>query len=267
MEHVDLGGLRVAYHSRGAGRPLVLLHGGVCDGRVFAPQLDDLSDRFRVVAWDAPGCGGSSDPPGSFRLSDFADVLAGFVAALDLDRPHVLGHSWGSGLAIELVDRHPGLVSSLVLAGGYAGWAGSLPADEVAERLRAALDLADRLPDGFDPTSIPGLFSDVMPPQRRAALATVMSDIRPTGTRVMARAFAEADLRDALGRVTVPTLLLHGADDARSPFDVADALHRAIAGSELVVMDGLGHEAFSESASTFDAHVRAFLDRVDAAGG
>jgi pimeloyl-ACP methyl ester carboxylesterase len=62
----------------------------------------------------------------------------------------------------------------------------------------------------------------------------------------------------------VPTLLLHGADDLRSPLEVADDLHQGIPGSELLVMPGLGHEAFAESPATFNTHVRAFLERVDA---
>lgn len=263
MEHVEIGDLRIAYRSQGAGHPLLLLHGGICDSRVFGPQLDDLSDRFRVIAWDAPGCGASSDPPERFRLPDYADVLVAFVEALEIDRPHLLGHSWGSGLCLQVAERHPSVPKSLILAGGYAGWAGSLPPDEVDQRLRRALDVADSLPGGFDPTAVPGLFSDAMPAGRRAELVEIMSGIRPRGTRVMAHAFAEADLRESLGAITVPTLLLHGADDLRSTLDVAEDLHRGIPGSELVVMPGLGHEAFAESAETFDTHVRAFLERVD----
>jgi pimeloyl-ACP methyl ester carboxylesterase len=266
MDHVEIDDLRVAFRSQGAGRPLLLLHGGLCDSRVFGPQLDDLCDQFRVIAWDAPGCGASSDPPEWFRLPDYADVLAAFVAALDVDRPHLLGHSWGSGLCLQFVQRHPSVPESLILAGAYAGWAGSLPPDEVDRRLRRALEIADSLPEGFDPTAVPGLFSDAMPPSRRVELVGIMSGIGPVGTRVMAHAFAEAELRDELGAIGVPTLLLHGADDLRSPLDVVEDLHLSIPGSELLLMPGLGHEAFVESPAIFNSHLRAFLERVDDQG-
>jgi len=100
------------------------------------PQFDDLADEFTVVAWDAPGCGGSQDPPVSFRMDDYADCLAGFLTALGLRRPHVLGISFGGALALALYGRHPTLPGSLILAGAYACWAGSLPDDEVQRRLQ-----------------------------------------------------------------------------------------------------------------------------------
>ena len=70
------------------------------------------------------------------------DCLAGFIEALGLGAPHVLGHSFGAGLALELYRRHPSIARSLVLAGPYAGWAGSLPPEEVEHRLRLALETA-----------------------------------------------------------------------------------------------------------------------------
>jgi pimeloyl-ACP methyl ester carboxylesterase len=244
----------------GEGPPLLLLHGAVCDSRVWRVEIDAFADEFTVVAWDAPGCGGSSDPPEAFRMRDFADCLAGFIDALGLDRPHVVGHSWGTTLALELCHRHPWRVRSLVLVGGYAGWAGSLPADEVRRRLAFALNVADSLEtSGWDPTSMPGLFSEVMPTDRAQELAAIMTDVRPVATRTMARALAEANLRDALGAVTAPTLLVYGDADERSPLAVARDLNARIPGSVLTVLPGLGHECCMEDPSAFDAAVREFL--------
>lgn len=120
MDHIEVMGLRVAYRRAGDGPPLILLHGAVSDGRVWRVQLEELSDEFTVVAWDAPGCGRSSDPPEGFRLPDYADCLASFMGALGLGPSHVLGHSWGSGLALELYRRHPSVPATLVLVGAYA---------------------------------------------------------------------------------------------------------------------------------------------------
>jgi pimeloyl-ACP methyl ester carboxylesterase len=264
LDSVEVDGIRIAFRRRGGDGPcLLLLHGAVSDSRVWRVELESLSDVFTVVAWDAPGCGGSSDPPEHFRLPEFAECLQQLIAALGLERPHILGHSWGSALALELYRLHPSSVKSLVLVGAYAGWAGSLPADEVAQRLALALRIADLPPGGFDPVSMPGLFSEAMPQDRRSELATMMSEIRPAGTRTMAYALAEADLRSLLPRIEIPTLLLYGDADQRSSLDVADKLHAAIPGSRLVVMPGLGHESFLESAETFDTEVREFLLRLD----
>ena len=143
LEVVNVGGLDIAFRRQGRGPALLLLHGGVSDSRVWRVEIESLSDEFTVVAWDAPGCGASSDPPETFRMADFADCLAGFVEATGLGRPHVLGHSWGATLALELCRRQPSMVASLVLVGAYAGWAGSLPPDEVDRRLGMVVAIAD----------------------------------------------------------------------------------------------------------------------------
>jgi pimeloyl-ACP methyl ester carboxylesterase len=260
VEHVEVGGLRIAYRRKGNGPALVLLHGAVCDSRVWRHANDAFSDAFTVVAWDAPGCGASADAPDGFRMPDFADCLAAFVDWLALERPHVLGHSWGSTLALELYLRHPAMVRSLVLVGAYAGWAGSLPAGEVQARLAFALAAANADESGdWRPSSMRGLFSDAMPAEQQADLTAVMQDIRAGGTRTMAYALAEADLSSSLGRVAAPTLLLYGEDDERAPLDVARALHSGIANSQLTVLPGLGHECYLENPDAFADAVRRFL--------
>ena len=261
-ERVEVDGLQIAFLRAGDGPPLLLLHGGISDSRVWRAQVDELSDEFAVVAWDAPGCGGSDDPPPDFGLADYADCLATFIEALELERPHVLGHSFGGGLALHLGVRHRALPRSLVVAGGYAGWAGSLPPEEVAARLDLALRLADDLSTPISPESIPGLFSRAMPSELLEELASIMSEVRPTGARVMARAFAAADLRDLLSQIRVPTLLLYGADDKRAPRYVAEELHARILTSTLVTMPGFGHDWYLESPQTFNAEVRRFLHSI-----
>src|SRR5438067_15732 len=103
---IEISQLSVAYRSSGKGPTLVLLHGFLCDSRVWRRELEDLSDRFRVVAWDAPGAGESSDPPDTFTITDWAFCLAGFLDALGIERAHVLGLSWGGLLAQELYRLH-----------------------------------------------------------------------------------------------------------------------------------------------------------------
>jgi pimeloyl-ACP methyl ester carboxylesterase len=259
VRSVEVNGLRIAFQEAGAGPPLVLLHGALSDGRVWQPQLDALADEFSLVAWDAPGCGQSEDPPESFRLPEYADAVAGLVAELGLEPAHVLGHSFGGALALEVARRHPRAVATLVLAGGYAGWKGSLPADEVERRLAFALDTADRLPGRFEPASMRGLFSERMSPDTAAALASIMSESRPVATRAMARALAEADLREELPSINVPTLLIHGEADERSTLAVAEDLHDRIPTSSLVVLPELGHECSLEDPGLFNAEVRRFL--------
>ena len=256
---VELDQGRVAFERRGDGPPLVLLHGAMGDSREWRPQLDSLSDEFTVVAWDAPGCGGSFDPPADFGLHGYADCLAAFVDALGLERPHVLGLSFGSGLALELFRRHPGVPRSLVLVSAYAGWAGSLGREVAEQRREHMLREVDRSPDAVARDFATTLFTDSVARQLVEESVEVMRDFHPAGVRAMVNAFADADLRDVLPRIDVPTLLLYGDADQRSPLPVAEDLHARIPGSKLVVIPGPGHMVNIEAPERFDEEVRSFL--------
>src|SRR5438309_7386136 len=224
MNQVEIGGRRVAYQRAGTGPPLLLLHGFVGDSRDWRRQLEGLSDEFTVVAWDAPGCGRSSDPPETFRMPEYADCLAEFVEAIGLGRPHVLGLSFGGALALELFRRHPTIPKTLLLASAYAGWAGSLPAEVVEQRVQMVLREADLPSDQWVPGWLPGLLTESASQEMVEEVVAIMSDVRPAGRRATMHALAEADLRDVLGRIEIPTLLLYGDSDKRSPLIVAEDL-------------------------------------------
>jgi len=256
---VEVEGLSVAYRRAGEGAPLVLLHGGLSDSRELRRQLEELSNEFDVVAWDAPGCGGSSDPPETIGLDRYADCLAGFIAALGLERPNVVGLSFGAGLALELYRRHPQLVASLVLASAYAGWAGSLPPEVAEERLRDVRRQADLPPDVVVAEWLPTLFTSSVPADVVEEMAAIMRDFHPAGMRAMANAFGRADLREALPQVKVPTLLLYGDADERSPRDAAVELSAAIPNSRLVRLEHAGHQINMEDPERFNAELRQFL--------
>jgi pimeloyl-ACP methyl ester carboxylesterase len=260
VEEVEVAGLRIAYERAGHGPPLVLVHGFVGDARgTWGAQLEALSDEFTVVAWDGPGTGRSTDPPDGFRLPEFADCLAGFVAALGLRHPHVAGLSFGGAMALELYRRHRALPRTLILADAYAGWAGSLSPEAVADRLEFCLEVADRPPDDFVEVMLPSMFSTSAAPERVAAFAATVREFHPAGFRAMALASAEADLRPVLGLVSVPTLVLCGDRDTRAPLPVAEALHAGIPGSELVVLKGVDHVSAVEAPERFNAAIRGFL--------
>lgn len=174
-------------------------------------------------------------------MDDHADTVADLLDALEIGRAHILGHSFGGGLALAGFKRHPRLVRSLILVSAYAGWAGSLPPEEVEERRQRAERNARR------PTQD---WVDYF-------LAT-----RPQGMVPMLNAFAEADLTDVLGNVTVPTLLLHGDEDQRSRRPVAESMNAAIPASRLVFVHGAGHDVHVEAPNAFDDEALSFLRRV-----
>jgi pimeloyl-ACP methyl ester carboxylesterase len=260
MPLIELDDATIGYERVGSGPPLLLLHGGASNHREWRYQLEGLSDAFTVVAWDAPGCGASSDPLPSFRMPEYASRLAAFIEALGLDHPFVLGLSWGSTLALELYRHRPDLPAGLILTAAYAGWAGSLSPDEVARRLETNLSDLDALtPEALVRTWVPSLFTPEAPTDVVEDYVATMASFHPAGIRPMLNAIAEADLRDVLPTIGVPTLLLYGERDQRSPLPVAEAIHDAIPGSTLVVLPGVGHMANLEAPERFNEAVRGFL--------
>ena len=259
MDRVETHIGTVTYRRAGAGAPLVLLHGGLSDGRSWTPQLESLAREYDVIAWDAPGCGGSADPAADLRLADYADAVAALVRALGVGPVHLAGHSFGAGLAIDVYGRHRQLVRSLILSGGYAGWRGSLPPAEVEARLNRALAELERPPAEWVDSYLAGFFGPCVPPAIIEAARAMMLDVRPRGALPMLTAFASADLRAVLPTIAVPALLIYGAEDVRAPRGVAEALHASIPGSRLILVPGAGHDVNLEAPQEYDAAVRAFL--------
>jgi pimeloyl-ACP methyl ester carboxylesterase len=251
-------GLEIAYERVGEGPPLILVHGGAEDGRVWQPQLAALADEFTVVAWDEPGAGRSSDVPVGFGLAEYAHCLAALIEAIALGPAHVAGLSWGGTVVQELYRHHPELVATLILVDTYAGWKGSLPEDEVRERVATAQRMLDAPPDELARGGLPGLFAHEPPPRFVSLLADVAADLRPASIRAQVEIMADTDQRDLLPRLAVPTLLIWGESDVRSPLGVARQFEREIPDATLVVLRGAGHMSNLERPEEFNDAVRTF---------
>jgi pimeloyl-ACP methyl ester carboxylesterase len=257
VEVIRAYGLEVAYKRAGEGPPLVFVHGAAADGRVWQPQLAGLAAGFTVVAWDEPGAGRSSDLPAGFGLTDYAHCLAELIEALELGPAHVAGLSWGGTVVLELYRHHPELAATLILADTYAGWKGSLPEEEVRARVAGARRMLEASPEEFDPT-LPGLFAADPPPEFATLLEEMDADVRPASLRTQLSLMAATDQRDLLPSIAVPTLLIWGELDARSPLVVARQFERAIPDNKLVLIPGCGHVSNLERPDEFNQAVREF---------
>jgi pimeloyl-ACP methyl ester carboxylesterase len=195
--------------------------------------------------------------PAVFVLGDYADHLAGLIRALDISPCTLVGLSWGVTVILELYRRHPAVARSLVLADGYAGWRGSLGPDEADARLAGLLNQ----PEGsFDPT-LPGLFAGPPPARFVPLLEAIEADVRRHSMLTALTAMAHADLTDVLGTIQVPTQLIWGALDVRSPLSVAHEFERQIPGASLAVIPDCGHVSNLEDPHAFNDILRGFLRR------
>jgi pimeloyl-ACP methyl ester carboxylesterase len=146
---------------------------------------------------------------------------------------------------------YPQRLRCLVLADRYAGWKGSLPEPVCREWLASCLHDAIAPSGALVAKMLPGIFSD-------GEQSTIMSEFHPVGFRLMSISSAETDTRDLLPRIQVPTLLLWGNMDRRSPVHVAEQLHAAIPGAELAIIPEAGHLSNMEQPEIFNVHVRRF---------
>jgi pimeloyl-ACP methyl ester carboxylesterase len=257
VEVVRSHGVDVAYERVGAGPPLVFVHGVALDSREWSPQLAALSDEFTVVAWDEPGYGRSSDVPSGFGLADYAACLAAVIESVGLGPAHVGGLSWGGSVVLELHRHRPDLTATLILADTYAGWKGSLPEDELSRRVDGAHRILAAPATEFDPT-LPGLFAAGPPAPFVSLLDEMSADVRPESFALELGIMAETDQRDLLPRIAVPTLLIWGELDVRSPLSVAHQFADAIPDATLIVIPGAGHVSNLERPEQFSDAVRTF---------
>jgi pimeloyl-ACP methyl ester carboxylesterase len=261
MEHVLVDGLDVAYRRSGSGPPIVFVHGALEDSRTWAPQFEALQDDFTVVAWDEPGVGQSDDlPADGFALVDYAACLAAVIDSVGLGPAHVVGLSWGSTVALELYRGHPELVSTLILTGAYAGWKGSLPADEVAARIAGVHRMLNAPPEDFDP-ALPGLFAAEPPAQFVSLLEIMAAGVRRHSMRTALSIMAATDLNHVLPSISVPTLLLWGELDVRAPVSIAHEFEQAIPNAILAVIPDCGHVANLDRPDEFNRALRDFCLR------
>lgn len=258
MEQTQVGNFSIAYERAGEGPAIVLLHGFSQDGRAWRPQLEALSNQFTVIAWDAPGAGRSSDPPETFGIGDWAECLAGFLDGLGIKTAHILGLSWGGLLAQEYYRRHPEHFRTLILADSYPGWRGALPQAVAEDRLASCKRDSELPPAKFVPRYLPQMLSEKADPAIRKELAGIMSDSHPLGFRLMATTLAETDTRELLPKISVPTLLIWGEADVRSPIAIGYQMRDAIPGATLETLPGVGHVSNLEAPEQFNRYVRDF---------
>lgn len=260
----EAAGLRIGYERTGSGPPVLLAHGFVGDGpATFDRVAADLAIDFTVLLPDLPGAGESAPPPPGSGVDLYADVLADLLRA-ETDRPAaVVGLSFGGVAGIALTDRHPDLVAALVLAGAYAGWAGSLPPEEVDRRVRLSAQVARAGPAERVAALVPSMFSPNVDPDLAAPFVRTAAGLDPAGFLAMTEAVAASDLRPALNRIAVPTLVLHAEHDVRADREVAEALHAAIPGSDFLELPEAGHVSPVEAAAAFAQSVRGLLAQLE----
>jgi pimeloyl-ACP methyl ester carboxylesterase len=265
MPSAEVDGARVHYLDAGAGEPvLVLLHAFPLHAGMWLPQVEHLSATNRVVAPDLLGFGGSDAPESMYRYTMLgsADLVAGLLDHLGLDRVVLGGLSMGGYVAFAFLRQYPERVRGLILADTRAGADTTM----VFEKRTDQQDQVARIgTTALIETLLAGLLSE----ETRANRLDVVERVRrlmanpPAGFIGALEAMKHRpDSTEELASITVPALVIVGEDDSLSPPDVARDMQGRIPGAELAVLPHAGHLSNLEAAEEFNAAVASFLARL-----
>ena len=235
--YVAVGDLKIYYQEQGAGAPLVLIHGGLATGEtMWGKWVPMLAQHYRVLVPDSRGHGHTNNPAGKLAYDQMADDVAGFIDALGLHRPLVVGYSDGAQVAIELGLRHPDHARALVLGGAV-----TQPTEKYLEALHAM---------GF---SEPGQV-DLDPfEQDPEFLASIQNDHQhvygPDYWRTFLPQISELWLglpsytNAQLASIALPSLIITGDRDEGDSLAESLRLYRLLPHAELAVIPNADHGA------------------------
>lgn len=272
LSRVVIHGHEVGYRRSGAGEAVVLIHGLAGSSKTWANVHPSLALGHDVIAPDLLGHGESAKPMGDYSLGAFASGLRDFLAAIDVPSATIVGHSFGGGVAMQLAYQHPELCDRLVLVGSgglgrEVSWLLRLVTLPGAEHLMPLIFpklVADRGNDLFNLLGRFGLsaprlgemwrsYSSLAGTEnRKAFVRTIRGVIEPGGQTVNAldRLYLAAHL---------PTLIVWGDRDDIIPVEHAYAAHDSIPGSQLCVLEGVGHFPHAEAPERFIEVLDEFL--------
>jgi len=261
MPWADVNGTQLYYEVTGAGPPLVLLHAGIADSRMWDDQVVAFAHDFEVIRYDLRGCGQSELPPAPF--AHYAD-LHGLLTALGIERASLLGSSLGGATAIDATLADPTMVDALVLAAsplsGYTfsastkrQWAAIDVAleragvDQAVElELQMWLDGPVRTPEQVDPAV-------------RERVRAMDSRVYALYTEEATEHTLEPPALARLAEIRVPTLIVVGDADVPDILACATVLEEGIAGARKVVLPGTAHMLNMEQPDAFNRTVLDFL--------
>jgi pimeloyl-ACP methyl ester carboxylesterase len=240
--------------------PIVLLHGVGANSMHWRFQFVALGDQFRLIAWNVPGYLLSDalvkDWP---DCRDYADALADFLAALNLDRVSLLGNSFGTRVAQCFAAHYPGRIVKMAFTGTGIGQR-SMPEED--KRRIVATREAQIAQGGFSfGARVAALLGSKAPPETAAIVQQTLRAINPRGfMQAVKLSLGDFYGPDAAGKFTFPALLIQGSEDTINPLEKnAAILIKALPQGRLEVLEGYGHLPEVEAPDLVNQMLRQFF--------
>jgi 3-oxoadipate enol-lactonase len=252
---------RFSYEAAGdaALSPLVFLHGIGGAARAWRGQLDFFKGRYRTIAWDMPGYGGSAPLP-TVSMDALASALQDFLQQVGAIKPIIVGHSIGGMIVQQLLAKTPGIAGTVVLAQTSPAFGkpdGDWQKAFIAARL-GPLDRGETLAS-LAPSLVKELVGDDPDESGMDLARDCMAAVPEATYRATMLALMGFDLRNALKIIAVPTLVLSGSKDNNAPAPMMTKMASYIPSAKYVELEGVGHLANLERPIAFNAALDRFL--------
>lgn len=228
------------------------------DHRMWAGTAEDLSDRYRVIAFDWRGHGASPRVPGPYRVGDLVGDVVRLADHLGLAGFAYVGLSLGGFVGQALAARHPDRVSALVLCCTSAWFGDPAPWHERAARVRAENSTQWLRGPLTERWFTPAFTSS--DPDAVEALLTMVEQTSPEGYACCAEAIAGTDLRPELAGITAPTLVVSGSSDPVSPPEAGAEIAARVVGARQEVLPEVSHMAQAMAPEAMSRLIGDFLD-------
>ena len=244
--------------------PLVFLHGIGGAARAWHGQLDFFKHRYRTIAWDMPGYGGSAPLP-TVSIAALADALQGFLQQVRAMKPILVGHSIGGMIVQQLLAKHPRIASAIVLAQTSPAF-GKPDGDWQKAFIEARLGPLDRGETlaALAPSLVKNLVGDDPDIGGMELARDCMASVPEASYRATMMSMLGFDQRNVLKDIVVPTLLLSGSKDKNAPAPMMAKMATYMPSARYFELEGVGHLANLEQPGAFNAALDSFL-RVNAA--
>jgi pimeloyl-ACP methyl ester carboxylesterase len=261
MPIAAVNGQRIYYEDTGgSGPPVIFSHGLFMDHEMFAPQVEALKGRYRVITWDERGHGGTAGADlAPFTYYDSADDLAALLKHLGIERAVLAGMSQGGFLSLRAALTHSEIVKALILIDTQAGQEDPAAMAGYAQLIDGWLanGLSDATAD-FIETVILGNGWSGAEYWKAKWRKTAKHDVRGCMDCLAHR----DDVTAKLSQIKVPALVIHGDADAAISLSLAETLTKGLADAELVVVPGAGHAANLTHPNVVNPAIERFLAKA-----
>jgi len=265
MPNVQANGLSLYYEQQGSGEPLILIPYLAADHACYAFQVPEYAKHFTCISLDLRGTGESDKPQVEYTTATLADDVAGFMAAMQIERAHIAGLSLGAAVGMWLAAKYPEKVQSLSLHSPWHKTDAYCKAvvDGWQIMARALNSVPEMVILGILPVCFTPELYDAQPDFIASIIAFVRSRPAQTVEDFMrqSNAVLAHDVSAQLARITAPTQITFGAVDQVTSTRFAAPLSSAIRNSELVVFEGCSHAALYEKVAEFNQRTLEFLLR------